>query len=263
MKHLPPPLTMEMLARFVQGQLDASDSALILQLAMENPAVAEVVDVLKREFVAQVILETKQMDPAVLIESGDLEAYITGDLHEAQRNLIELASTLHPEVAAELDALEALQERFALETAASPKDPAKARQRFHDFLDVEVEGIVDGLIRPPFIHAASTAAEFTPWVSQFGASPAQDYENVFVQPLHPDPECLTLLVWAKSEIAMEVHLDSIEKFLVLEGSCKIDIEGEMVHLQAGDTLSIPKFKAHTVFVTSSIPCKLVVQQIAA
>ena len=61
----------------------------------------------------------------------------------------------------------------------------------------------------------------------------------------------------------EIHTNEFERFLIVEGSCDIQI-GETVHqLQAGDFLSIPLFENHFVTVTSSIPCKVILQRVAA
>jgi mannose-6-phosphate isomerase-like protein (cupin superfamily) len=61
----------------------------------------------------------------------------------------------------------------------------------------------------------------------------------------------------------ELHHDEHEKFLIVEGSCTISVEDKSYDLVAGDFLQIPLHKKHHVTVTSSIPCKVILQRAAA
>ena len=63
--------------------------------------------------------------------------------------------------------------------------------------------------------------------------------------------------------SQEVHHDEYEKFLIVEGTCTITIGDEVHNLVPGNFLSIPLYKNHTVTVTSLIPCKIILQRIAA
>ncbi len=264
MNNLPPPLTLEMLTQFAQGNLDATQSGMILQLALQYPEVAAAVDQLKRKAVDKVIADAKAMDPQAYIATGNLEAYIQGSLSEPEQQMVELMVQLHPEIKAEMDALEDLNALLILESTKGVTAPERSKQRLLNFMDAtEEEGATDRVVSPPYLNSRSSSNDYAPWVNRAGIAPPETFENVFVQPIDASPECLTLLVWVKSQIAGEVHLDAVEKFLVLEGTCMIDIEGEQFPLKAGDYMSIPKFKEHTVYVTSSTPCKLIVQQIAA
>ena len=77
------------------------------------------------------------------------------------------------------------------------------------------------------------------------------------------PEMVTAIVWIRNMAPHEVHDDEFEKFLILEGTCDITI-GDKVHKMAsGDSLSIPLHIDHFVTVTSDIPCKAILQRIAA
>jgi mannose-6-phosphate isomerase-like protein (cupin superfamily) len=61
----------------------------------------------------------------------------------------------------------------------------------------------------------------------------------------------------------EIHHDEYERFLIVEGTCDITIEKKVHHLKSGDFLAIPLFANHTVKVTSNIPCKAILQRVAA
>jgi mannose-6-phosphate isomerase-like protein (cupin superfamily) len=264
MNKLPSPLTHEMLQLFVQGQLDAKQADLVMKLAITNPEVAAEVDVLKREAVDKVIAEAKAQNPDEFIASGILEAFVHGGLTEQEQQFVELMTQMHPTVATELDALEHAHARLLLAAKMEKQPQERSKARFLSFMDLEtVENKESKVIRPPFLHGKSRREDYDLWVNREGISPPEVYDNLFVQPLDANAEYMTLLVWVKKEIGGEVHLDAVEKFLVLEGTCMIDIEGSQFSLQAGDYMSIPKFKEHTVYVTSETPCKLIVQQIAA
>ena len=62
---------------------------------------------------------------------------------------------------------------------------------------------------------------------------------------------------------IEVHTNELESFLILEGTCDITIGEEVHHLVTGDFISIPLHIGHSLIVTSNIPCKVILQRVAA
>jgi mannose-6-phosphate isomerase-like protein (cupin superfamily) len=264
MKNLPSPLTLELLEQFVRGELDAAQSGMVLQMGLQYPEVAAVIDQLKRIAVDKVIADAKAMDPQEFIASGNLEAYLQGSLTDTEQQFVELMAQLHPEIGAEMKALQVVNDLLITEANYGLKAPERSKERLLNFMDTEERAAKAADETPlPYLHSHSKATDYAPWLNRDGIAPPDSFDNVFVLPLDANPDCLTLLVWVKSQIAGEVHLDAVEKFLVLEGTCMIDVEGNQFPLQAGDYMSIPKFREHTVYVTSSTPCKLIVQQIAA
>lgn len=246
---------------YVRGGLTLEERQQVEMMAMVFPEVNQAVDLIRRAFVEKTLEEIKRRDPQAFIDSEAVMDYIRGELGEEERQVVEQMAFAHPLVRDELTALQQVDEQLVKGLATSP--PLRARQRFLDFMEeAEREEHEPIIIRPPMLHPQSVPTDFNHWVEQEGMQPGE-YDNVHVVPLDANPECLTLLVWVKSVIAEEVHLDSIEKFLVLEGTCDIDVEGHVHSLKAGDHMSIPKYKRHTVHVTSPSPCKLIVQQIAA
>lgn len=255
---------MELLAQFVRGQLSPEQAGMVMQIALTDPRVAQAVDLLSREYSEEVIRQATHADPQEFIESGILEDYLQGVLSPETIAQVELMVALHPEVARALAALEAVHSRLITHASAVPP-PARARDRFLNFMEMEATSHhqEERIIRPPYLNASSKSQDYAPWTEREGIRPPEQFDNVFVIPVHADQDCRTLLVWVKQEIAGEVHLSEVEKFLVLEGTCMIDVEGTQYNLQAGDYMSIPKYRNHTVYVTSDYPCKLIVQQIAA
>ena len=61
----------------------------------------------------------------------------------------------------------------------------------------------------------------------------------------------------------EVHDNEYEKFLIIEGTCDITVDEDVYSLVPGDYFSIPLYKSHNIKVTSTIPCKAILQRLAA
>lgn len=196
------------------------------------------------------------------LESGILDLFVAGSLSENEEIEIAKAASLNPELQA---AIEAMRESYALlVNAISRPAPARSKSRFLNAIDaLEKEAAAFDPMRPPVLNSNSKPSDYDFWVNLDIASNPKDLENLFFVPVADNEDGLTAVVWIKGNVEEEEHLDSIEKFLVLEGACMIDIEGDVHHLKAGDQLSIPKYKSHTVQVTSDIVCKLIVQRIAA
>lgn len=250
------------LEKYVHGGLTAIERTEVETLAMQYPEVSQAVDLLKRANVENVLEKASHKDVQLFLASEILLDYIHGNLDEEARLDVELTAFLHATVREELRALQSLDE--ALVKLASKSPAEKSKQHFLQFLKDEANSQHEWkTIHPPLLHSKSMATDYEAWVSRDGMVPPAEYENLFLLPIDATQEALTLLVWVKKFIEEEVHLDSIENFFVLQGSCKIDVEGKIYELVAGQAMFIPKFKRHTVYVTSEIPCKLIVQQIAA
>lgn len=250
-----------MLQAYAEGRLDDAGRQKVEWMAMVHPRVSIAVDELKRIVVDQAIDSVKSKDPKAIIASTLLIDYVLGECSEAERREVEMAATYFPEVAAELDSLRWLD--AALVVCGSVTPPASAKTRFTAFMD-EAEMPANGwsLIMPS-LTAASTPENFASWIDRVKPASINPDQNLNVVPLEADKSMLTMFVVVKEGLDEEVHLDSIERFLVLEGSCYIEMAHETIYLSQGEYFSVPKFTPHKVIVTSEIPCKLIVQQVAA
>lgn len=196
------------------------------------------------------------------IESGVLDLFVTGVLPAEEQIEIAKEASQNPALQAEIDALRAAYELLGNAQAIQP--PSTSKARFLANLDeLEAEAAQFDPARPPVLNPLSRPEDYDFWTNLETSKAPDTYENLFFVPVADNDDGLTAVVWINGMVEEEEHLDAIEKFLVLEGSCMIDIEGDVTYLKAGDQLSIPKFKSHNVKVTSDIPCKLIVQRIAA
>jgi mannose-6-phosphate isomerase-like protein (cupin superfamily) len=200
-------------------------------------------------------------DLSTYLESGILELYVAGSLPLEAALEVENLAVHHPEIQAEIVALQLAVERIWDIQPRTPRPELKARI-FEEIAALAAPRAFDPA-RPPVLHAGAVGEDYRFWLELEGIAPPATYDNLFYIPVAMNEDGLTAVVWINGRVVEEMHDQAIEKFLVLEGSCKIDIEGDVHYLKAGDYLAIPKFRAHVVDVTSDIPCKLIVQRIAA
>ena len=90
-----------------------------------------------------------------------------------------------------------------------------------------------------------------------------DLKDIHARIIGNTAEVTTAIVWIKDMAPPETHTNEIEKFLIVEGSCEIIVEKEVYQLVSGDFFAIPLYKSHMVKVTSDIPCKIILQRVAA
>lgn len=196
------------------------------------------------------------------IESGILEAYVLGSLSDAEILEVESKITTNQALLAEIEKISASLESFARLNAVEPDPTIKP------FLLATIdyaERIENGetVTFPPALNESSTIADFAPWLSRDDMVLDRELESVHAKIIGYTPEQITAIVWIKEMAPEEIHTNEFERFLIVEGTCDIQI-GETIHqLQAGDYLSIPLFENHFVTVTSSIPCKVILQRVAA
>lgn len=187
-----------------------------------------------------------------------IERYVLGELSARESREVEAAASADPSVRARIDELQGGLERLALLNAVPP--PASLKRRVLGAVERHARGSAN---RPPVIHPASRVADFAPWIDRPGMVRPADAGDIHFIPFADNNDGASALVWLVSGSPEETHTDCIEKFLIVEGSCLI-LFGQKVHaLEAGDVFSIPLHTPHTVKVTSAIPCKIILQRIAA
>lgn len=197
-----------------------------------------------------------------IIKSGLLEAYVLGFTDEQENLYIEEMANTSPEVRNEIDRFSADLERTALANAVTP-DP---------IIKPMLLGTIDYMERmnngepptfPPLLHEGSLIADYNDWLIRKDMIAPQDLQNIQVRVIGHTPQVMTAIVWIKEMAPQEVHDDEFERFLIVEGSCDLTVGEEVHKLVAGNFLSIPLHRRHHVRVTSDIPCKVILQRVAA
>lgn len=192
------------------------------------------------------------------IASGILELYVLGTLSPEEQREVENNAHAHPEIQAELDAARETMDAFAMAHAVTPPPVTKER-----FMDRIRELAAQPPEVPPVMHNGSRAEDYRRWLDVAEKeTPQVDGIATFV-PIHHEPACYTALVWVSGEVPPETHTQYIEQFLVLEGTCDVDVEGTITSYSPGDFFAIPLHHTHQVIVTSDIPCKFIMQRVAA
>ncbi|MEO8066706.1 MAG: cupin domain-containing protein [Flavobacteriales bacterium] len=205
-------------------------------------------------------METTPNEAQELILSGKLEAFVLGTLPADERFAVLRASNAFVEVREEITRLEEALERSAQSPASGA--PIFLKANILDRLKGD-SWHQDTPGDPPILHAGSSRSDYADWLDlpEIAAPPV--FEDPFYIPIGQTAQAITLVVWLRNGAPAETHTDCVEKFLVLEGSCEIHLPDAVHKLQPGDKYSIPLHIPHTVVVTSSVPCKLVVQRVAA
>lgn len=80
-------------------------------------------------------------------------------------------------------------------------------------------------------------------------------------PLDESDDRQTALVWLEQAEPTEIHTDCVERFLILEGTCDVTIGNELHAMIPGNVITIPMFTEHSVRVTSTMPCKAILQRV--
>ena len=195
------------------------------------------------------------------IDSGILEQYVLAIASSEESKEVEMMAAANPAIQAEIEAIARSLEIFADADAVEPNPVIKP------FLLATIdytERLQNGepVSDPPLLNENSRVADYTAWLSRADmASPGT--ADIFAKIIGYTPAAITAIVWIKDYAPQEIHDNEHEKFLIVEGTCDI-IVGDKVHpFVAGDYFAIPLHENHMVKVTSAIPCKVILQRVAA
>lgn len=202
------------------------------------------------------------LSPQTFIDSGILELYVMGKTDQLETKEVLMMAAAHVEVFDEILAIEISLEKYAvvhgLELDITIKPFVLATI---DFTDRLKNGELPTF--PPVLNERSTIETYLPWLNRPDMVLPLDFEEIHAKIIGYNSEALTAILWLKNGSPVEIHDDEYEKFLIVEGTCTITIDNEDFYLKSGDVLSIPLYKEHFLKVTSSIPCKAILQRIAA
>lgn len=197
-----------------------------------------------------------------LISSGLLELYVLGETNPEEIVLVEEMARMHEDVRCELEQIGRALETYALNHAVEPDPIVKPfLLATIDYMDRAKAGEV--FLLPPVLNNNSKASDFELWLSRPDMLAPAELENIYAKILNYTEQMLTAIVWIKDMAPHETHDIEHEKFLIVEGTCNIIVEGQVNALVPGDFFCIPLHKSHQVVVTSAVPCKVILQRVAA
>lgn len=186
--------------------------------------------------------------------------YVLGLMTRQERTALEAQAANEPALRRELDEAQELMAAVVFQEQVMPP-PALRKRICETVRNLEAERKAQG--RPPLLHPQSLAADYAAWLDAPNTHYPADAGPLHVVELADREGEITALVWLADGSPEEVHVDVVEKFLILEGSCDITVGNEVHALQPGSYLSIPLHVPHSVRITSAQPCKILLQRIAA
>ncbi len=195
------------------------------------------------------------------IETGILELYVLGIASYEETSEVENLALEFVEIRDEIEKIKASVEDYAGVYKLKPDPIIKPfLMATIDYTERLKNGELPSM--PPLLSANSVMADYSQWLNR--PDMVSTYkEDVFAKIIGYTPEAITAIVWLKDYAPHEVHDNEYERFLIIEGTCDITVEDEIHQFVPGDYFAIPLHKKHMVKVTSSIPCKILLQRVAA
>ena len=196
------------------------------------------------------------------INSGILEMYVLGMTNPDETvEVIEMALK-YPEISLEIDEISKALEIDAENKMSEPSETVKPFiMAIVDYTERLKKG--EAMTFPPLLSKESKIIDFEEWTNRADMVLPDDAGNLFAKLIGHNAEATTAISWLKSHSPKEIHTAELERFLILEGSCDITFGNEVHSLVAGDFLAIPLHIEHSLKVTSTIPCKVILQRVAA
>jgi len=195
------------------------------------------------------------------IKTGILELYVLGIASVEERSEVEKAALDHIEIREEIEKINASVEEYADTYKLEPNPIVKPfLMATIDYTERLKNGELPAM--PPLLSVNSVIADFNPWLNRPDMV-STNKEDVFAKIIGYTPQAITAIVWLKDYAPHEVHDNEYERFLIVEGTCDIIVEDEIHQFVPGDYFAIPLHKKHMVKVTSFVPCKVILQRVAA
>ena len=196
------------------------------------------------------------------INSGKLEMYVFGSATPEEIEEVEKMINLYPEVKSEYDKIADALERYASQHAIEPEVTVKPfLMATIDYTERLMKGEQPEIA--PLLNESSRLSDFSKWLDRSDMSIPTDFSEYHAKIISFTAEATTAIVWIKDKAPQEKHDHEYERFLIVEGTCDIIVGDQINSLKPGDYFGVPLHLAHSIKITSSIPCKVILQRVAA
>jgi mannose-6-phosphate isomerase-like protein (cupin superfamily) len=202
------------------------------------------------------------MDIEKYINSGTIEMYVMGALPADEAAELKFLATKHPEIDAEIQRTTLALESYATANSKAPNPQVKLMlMATLDYMQRLENG--ETPVIAPALSKKTKKEDFAEFINHPRMQAPAEYEHAFIKIISYTPTLSTAIVWLTEGFPQETHHNEHESFFILEGTCNIYIDNEIHQLYPGDQLTIPLHSTHSVQVTSSVPCKLILERKAA
>jgi mannose-6-phosphate isomerase-like protein (cupin superfamily) len=175
---------------------------------------------------------------------------------------VEQMAAAYPEVREELASISKTLEIYASQSAIEPDVTVRPfLMATIDYTERLKNGEVPQLV--PMLNANSKVSDYSTWIDRADMVVSESFSEYEAKIIGYTPQAITAIVWIKNGVPEEKHDHELENFLILEGSCDIKIGNNIISLKAGDYYQIPLTLSHSIKITSAIPCKAILQRVAA
>lgn len=196
------------------------------------------------------------------IQSGIIELYVFGLASDEEMAEVEQMAGSHDAIRNAIDATTAYLEQFAADNAVPPPPVLKPMLLATiNYIERMENGEAPSF--PPLLNENSKIDDYSQWLGRSDMILPAFLTDVYARIIGNTQQASTAIVWIKDMAPAEAHHDEYERFLIVEGTCDIIVEDTVYSLTPGDYMSIPLYKNHTVVVTSGMPCKAILQRVAA
>lgn len=196
------------------------------------------------------------------IGSGILELYVLGYTSEKENEEVKKMCSQYPELNIELDKITESLLLVSSNRSFVPNDTVRPLiLATVDYTERIKKGELPG--NPPILGEKSKINHYQKWLDRPDMRLPADAGNIFIKLIAHTPQAISAIVWIKDKTPLEKHAVEHERFLIVEGTCDILVNGEKNSLVPGDYFAIPLFADHEVKVTSKVPCKVILQRVAA
>lgn len=186
------------------------------------------------------------MDIQAYKESGVLELYALGLLKGVEEAEVENIIASYPELREEINNIQLALEKYAASTAILPSLHIKKEiRKTISNLDKEQKMQLNDL---PLINRFSDHNNWLRLVTDY--IPEQLEGGRFIKDLSNTATLMQMLLVSSTDFEDEIHTDLHESFLILEGTCKCIVGGQVSYMEAGDYMDIPLHQTHSVEIVS-------------
>lgn len=176
------------------------------------------------------------------LEPGTLEAYCLGTLTEGEAAQVHALVEAQPALQQEVEAILQSLQQYA---TAAPR--VGMRSRVLNFLNpfLQQAPAID-LNHPPVLHLHSDTLAWNKALS--GVEPDIFEPEVSMKVIHSSEDMDLCVVWLSGTLTEEGHYQNefSERFLLLEGACECDFDGQYVRYSAGDYFEVPPNTRHVI-----------------